>query len=242
MIIRVWDLGESACGVNQKLLIVPLKKKGIRMFSRTLSCAGLVAVLLGGFAVPGQASIVYPISASASSGYPGYEAQYAIDQGGSSATTDWASNGQGAASFLNLDLGSVVSLAQAFVTDRVTSGGGNGGYVGGTTDYTTSFMLQAYTNSSFTTTLGAAFTVNQLTPSSPSGPTSFLTVVSLNGLTAEFLKYSVLSTNGPNPGLSDIHFTSAIPEPSTWAMMILGFAGIGFLAYRRKDRMALLAA
>ncbi len=25
-----------------------------------------------------------------------------------------------------------------------------------------------------------------------------------------------------------------VPEPSTWAMMILGFAGVGFLAYRRK--------
>jgi hypothetical protein len=28
----------------------------------------------------------------------------------------------------------------------------------------------------------------------------------------------------------------AIPEPSTWAMMILGFAGIGFMAYRRKSK------
>jgi hypothetical protein len=27
---------------------------------------------------------------------------------------------------------------------------------------------------------------------------------------------------------------SAIPEPSTWAMMILGFGGLGWLAYRRK--------
>jgi hypothetical protein len=26
-----------------------------------------------------------------------------------------------------------------------------------------------------------------------------------------------------------------IPEPSTWAMMILGFAGVGFMAYRRKQ-------
>ena len=26
----------------------------------------------------------------------------------------------------------------------------------------------------------------------------------------------------------------AVPEPSTWAMMLLGFTGIGFLAYRRK--------
>lgn len=27
---------------------------------------------------------------------------------------------------------------------------------------------------------------------------------------------------------------SAVPEPSTWAMMLLGFAGVGFFAYRRK--------
>jgi hypothetical protein len=36
--------------------------------------------------------------------------------------------------------------------------------------------------------------------------------------------------------------TSAVPEPSTWAMMILGFAGIGFMAYRRKNKMALNVA
>jgi hypothetical protein len=34
----------------------------------------------------------------------------------------------------------------------------------------------------------------------------------------------------------------AAPEPSTWAMMLLGFAGIGFLTYRRKNRPALSAA
>src|SRR5882757_2820267 len=28
---------------------------------------------------------------------------------------------------------------------------------------------------------------------------------------------------------------AAVPEPSTWAMMILGFLGIGFLGYRRKS-------
>jgi hypothetical protein len=27
---------------------------------------------------------------------------------------------------------------------------------------------------------------------------------------------------------------STVPEPATWAMMILGFAGIGFMAYRRR--------
>jgi hypothetical protein len=29
---------------------------------------------------------------------------------------------------------------------------------------------------------------------------------------------------------------AAVPEPSTWAMMILGFAGLGFMAYRRKNK------
>ncbi len=29
-----------------------------------------------------------------------------------------------------------------------------------------------------------------------------------------------------------------VPEPSTWAMMVLGFAGMGFMAYRRKSKPA----
>nr|WP_079603671.1 PEPxxWA-CTERM sorting domain-containing protein [Bradyrhizobium erythrophlei] len=29
---------------------------------------------------------------------------------------------------------------------------------------------------------------------------------------------------------------SDVPEPSTWAMMILGFAGVGFMAYRRSRK------
>jgi hypothetical protein len=34
----------------------------------------------------------------------------------------------------------------------------------------------------------------------------------------------------------------AVPEPSTWAMLLVGFAGIGFMAYRRKSQPALMAA
>jgi len=30
------------------------------------------------------------------------------------------------------------------------------------------------------------------------------------------------------------HGVAAVPEPSTWAMMLLGFAGVGFAAYRKK--------
>jgi hypothetical protein len=35
---------------------------------------------------------------------------------------------------------------------------------------------------------------------------------------------------------------NGVPEPSTWAMMILGFAGVGFMTYRRKSKPALIAA
>ncbi|UPK03727.1 PEPxxWA-CTERM sorting domain-containing protein [Bradyrhizobium sp. 170] len=40
----------------------------------------------------------------------------------------------------------------------------------------------------------------------------------------------------------DVHASvAAIPEPSTWAMMILGFAGVGFMTYRRRKVAALAA-
>lgn len=32
--------------------------------------------------------------------------------------------------------------------------------------------------------------------------------------------------------------SGAVPEPSTWAMMLLGFAGLGFMAYRRTKKSA----
>ena len=51
---------------------------------------------------------------------------------------------------------------------------------------------------------------------------------------------------GPGVGHAvSVAFTDAAatavgtPEPSTWVMMLLGFAGLGFAAARRKDRMAL---
>lgn len=34
--------------------------------------------------------------------------------------------------------------------------------------------------------------------------------------------------------LSEVAFTAAVPEPSTWMMLIAGFAGMGFMAYRRR--------
>jgi PEP-CTERM motif len=41
-----------------------------------------------------------------------------------------------------------------------------------------------------------------------------------------------------NIGYQLLGTVSDVPEPSTWAMMILGFAGIGFMAYRRRAHSA----
>jgi hypothetical protein len=59
--------------------------------------------------------------------------------------------------------------------------------------------------------------------------------------TVEFLgTFTTLSWTNPqfeNWYGFDVGFQSvaAVPEPSTWAMMILGFCGLGFMAYRRKS-------
>ena len=47
-----------------------------------------------------------------------------------------------------------------------------------------------------------------------------------------------ISALGAGANLSSDDRVSAVPETSTWAMMILGFMGIGFLAYRRKGQLA----
>jgi PEP-CTERM motif len=48
--------------------------------------------------------------------------------------------------------------------------------------------------------------------------------------------------DGGHGGTIAVEAITAVPEPSTWAMMILGFAGIGFLAYRRKNSAVLRLA
>jgi len=44
---------------------------------------------------------------------------------------------------------------------------------------------------------------------------------------------TVIFGSGSN-SLEIDNISSAVPEPATWAMMILGFMGVGFMAYRRK--------
>lgn len=71
--------------------------------------------------------------------------------------------------------------------------------------------------------------------STVSGPTSAVTdIVTILATGDTHLWYS--RQNG-TPSILTVDAVAAVPEASTWAMMILGFFGVGAMAYRRKGGM-----
>ena len=73
-----------------------------------------------------------------------------------------------------------------------------------------------------------------------------LGIVSIDG---ETLKSVVITTAAGESfdEFKQVQFSAAsippsIPEPSTWAMMLAGFAGLGFLGYRASRRETAAAA
>jgi hypothetical protein len=65
-------------------------------------------------------------------------------------------------------------------------------------------------------------------------------------LDPDWLRIGTDIVGGSSPPTFNMAFSldgvNAVPEPSTWAMMILGFFGVGFMAYRRRNQSAALAA
>lgn len=62
------------------------------------------------------------------------------------------------------------------------------------------------------------------------GTGELIKTIRIDGLGAGFDNFKQLGFG------YQLDVTAAVPEPSTWAMMILGFAGVGFLAYRRNKQ------
>lgn len=210
----------------------------MKLIANTIAAALLLAGTVAGAATIAPASVV------GSSSFPGYTDSNAIDAGAGAATSDWASLSEGNASTLRLDLGAIYTLSTASVTDRVTSGGGNNGFVGGLFDFTTQYSLAGYTDGTFTTLTGAPIVVNVALPgANPGSPAGFLSTANLGGLTTRYVLYSVLATQGDNPGLSNISFegqlaSGVVPEPASWALLLAGFGMVGFAARRRRAAIA----
>jgi PEP-CTERM motif len=66
-------------------------------------------------------------------------------------------------------------------------------------------------------------------------------VLTFGGTTPQTLNAAEDPAGDFNVGVDAVR-VSAVPEPSTWAMMILGFAGIGLMAYRRSRKSSLTLA
>jgi hypothetical protein len=64
-----------------------------------------------------------------------------------------------------------------------------------------------------------------------------LDIGSVSGAAEVMFAYDLVARGSGGYGLN-LAFGGAVPEPSTWAMMLLGFAGVGFVGWRaqRKER------
>jgi hypothetical protein len=151
--------------------------------------------------------------------------------------------------------------AHASVVYDLTLTPPNGGTIGGSGTITLSALPLTGTNqvSNYTQSAGTLLgltisidgdTFTLLQKNSGTNPVVQFTTGALDDIT-----YAGLAANGDSLMMtSDLVFTlkktgaqetgtfsavldvaPAVPEPSTWAMMILGFCGIGFMAYRRKS-------
>jgi choice-of-anchor C domain-containing protein len=72
-------------------------------------------------------------------------------------------------------------------------------------------------------------------------PVSFNFLATDTNETITFSSNIVTNNTAYGPAL-DLVSVSAVPEASTWAMMLLGFAGVGFLAYRRARKITTVGA
>lgn len=78
--------------------------------------------------------------------------------------------------------------------------------------------------------------------------TFFNQTISVYDGSGDFIRDFTLQTGGYPTLVEDlsVNYSAVIPpgtpEPSTWVMMLAGFAGMGYVAYRRRDGKTAAAA
>src|SRR5439155_5786412 len=121
--------------------------------------------------------------------------------------TDYASHGGGTNTYISFDFGQPYQFAAILYTDRVTSGGGNGKFVGGISDFNTSYLFTFSNDPSFATNQGQV-QVDVLPPLQPTTLESFqtLSLISADIPPCQYLQWQVLATGFQNPGAADFSF------------------------------------
>ena len=135
-------------------------------------------------------------------------------------------------------LGPTAIAGDAYHLDVYVGARGEGYTLG---DYTIELLAGATVLASVTdpvTPLAGTFDLTGLTYLAKPGDGALgaLTIVLSGGTSARGTAYGQVA-------FDDVTLTyNAIPEPSTWAMMALGFAALGFAGYRRAKATVALAA
>jgi hypothetical protein len=91
----------------------------------------------------------------------------------------------------------------------------------------------------FDMTLASSYNPFYVTANGGTTASAFAALVA--GLNAGGAYLNIHTSGHPGGEIRGFLIAAAVPEPSTWAMLILGFAGIGFMAYRRRSTAALAA-
>jgi len=104
-----------------------------------------------------------------------------------------------------------------------------------------SIIFQISTDGSTWTDLASHTT----TPPGDAGLPTSLSALYTAGATGTISLRAINDINAPSGNdfaLDNLSFASAVPEPSTWAMLFLGFGAIGLMMRRRQARGASIAA
>jgi hypothetical protein len=84
----------------------------------------------------------------------------------------------------------------------------------------------------FDMTLASSYNPFYVTANGGTTASAFAALVA--GLNAGGAYLNIHTSGQPGGEIRGFLIAAAVPEPSTWAMLILGFAGVGFMTYRRK--------
>lgn len=196
------------------------------------------AVMALSVALASHASAAIPVSGvTTSSTFSTYNSINLINGSGLSGalhdgnfTNKWLADTDDVTPTLTFDLGDLFNLTDTVIWNY-------GGGCCGATRNVNRLNIMGSTNGSTFASLGS-FALSDPTSASFGGDT-----LTLSGV-ARYVRFDILSNRGdPNyTGLSEVQFNganAAVPEPATWAMMILGMGLVGASIRRRKVRTTL---